>query len=57
MFPHFQNGAAFFSMGGYGFYVWSAYASVLVGLVIIAGTSLFQFRAQKKRLAKVLKSG
>lgn len=43
----FDNWSAFFAMGGHGFYVWTSYAVMIVGL---AGLVLLSRRSQRRWL-------
>lgn len=45
--------AEFFSMGGYGPYIWSSFAIALVVMLGIALQSWFDLRTQKRLLAEL----
>ena len=48
----FDSFAAFFEMGGYGFFVWLSYAAAFVLLTLLVGLSLLNFKQTKANLAK-----
>ncbi len=52
-----MNWKEFFEMGGYGFYVWSAYALMLLVLIFNLYSSLRKDGAIKKKLKSQLIQG
>jgi heme exporter protein D len=48
-----MNGESFFSMGGYGAYIWPCYAIALTGLAAYLIYSLYQYRRNHNVLKRM----